>query len=127
MTYVMNNISEKPCSKCGVSNFWTCYSEKIQEKLLRKQICFTCNFWTEIIEKKDLHIFIEGSAYAPLDVVKNNVGLGYGGKTFYYYVFDNKEFYKCNNLRFRGEIPELFRKDLPDTGVFCTEKEYDNH
>lgn len=82
--------------------------------------CFGKLFWQKIIAEKDKHIIIDGKCYCDEGMVKNPspyAFLGHSGRCFWI-KFKNGKTLTTNNLWYQGEIPDEFRKELPDTAEF---------
>lgn len=85
-----------------------------------RQLCFSCAFWTDKIENPPAgKEVIGGHHYTVHPTAKrpDNLLRGFMGKEFFIRRFDGT-LIKSNNVWHQGEIPERFRKQLPDTAVF---------
>src|SRR5690606_34918255 len=104
-------ISDNPCRCCG-SVFGTNYYE-IGVELREKGLCFTCNFWTTVVEevnKSDKHVIVDGIKYTvgPQKIPKYGFR-GHGGALFIIKLLNSDRIIKTTNLWCQGEIPERFR------------------
>ncbi|MDU1634435.1 MAG: hypothetical protein E6834_17900, partial [Bacteroides ovatus] len=81
-----------------------------------------CAFWMDKIAHPDIGNEVIGSHYYivyPFVKRPNNVIKGSEGKEFYIRRFDGT-LIKSNNIWHQGEIPEYFRKQLPNTANFLS-------
>jgi len=111
-------ILEKPCIKCG-RIISTAYRDSTTARLIEKNICFSCDFWSEKMSIKDLEKVarINGSHYMIERDDSTAYFRGYSGAEFKIRFNDGREVI-THNLWFQGDIPEHFRDDLPDNAVF---------
>ena len=107
-------IADFSCSRCGAEGFSLAWSEPIPAEMLQHRLCFHCNFWRERATETDL-IVIEGSAYSDGGrKPKNYRGfMGFGGREFTIECFNGK-LIETNNLWHRGEVPTVWRADIPN-------------
>ncbi|MDC2372779.1 hypothetical protein [Bacteroides ovatus] len=88
----------------------------------KRNVCSNCAFWMDKIAHPDIGNEVIGSHYYivyPFVKRPNNVIKGSEGKEFYIRRFDGT-LIKSNNIWHQGEIPEHFRKQLPDTANFLS-------
>lgn len=88
----------------------------------KRNVCSKCAFWMDKIAHPDIGNEVIGSHYYivyPFVKRPNNVIKGSEGKEFYIRRFDGT-LIKSNNIWHQGEIPEHFRKQLPDTANFLS-------
>jgi len=111
---------DDPCKFCG-NHVVTTYYEPIKTQLRERCICFSCNFWYEIVQNKNnkKRVFINGSAYT-IQPETEKGSRGFGGKQFTIKKFDEVEIIITTNLWSSGEIPEYFKNQLPDNAVLVT-------
>jgi len=121
-------ISEYPmvsCKICG-DREQAYYTDDIRNRMVSRQLCFTCLFWTEHIENHDDQtvVIVKGVRYhmAPEDDKPGRgVGRGFGGSRFVIRFFDGREVVSTN-LWCQGGIPERFKSQLPDNAEFVSNK-----
>lgn len=94
------------------------YNDKKNEELKVLHLCFTCDFWTDRIEKHQLDrshrsAIINGVAYMLLETPKKGGPLGHGGTKMDIRFHDNV-IVQCSNVWCQGVIPERFRDHLRD-------------
>lgn len=120
------------CSECGKLEKLR-WMEDIKEKLIKRQLCFTCNFWMERVNQVNNpnSVRIRGSHYW---IQKENAPKGsfrgFGGKKFKIVFFtptisiahNTPRTIITTNLWNQGEIPGRFRNRLPDNAEFKTLK-----
>lgn len=106
------------CIKCGApvdANRYRC-----SEEMTQRCLCFNCNFWAEHIQRdhnedKDVFVVANGNHYI-IDESPNPYFKGFGGAK-YTIRFNDGRVVKTDNLWFQGDIPELFRDELPDNAI----------
>lgn len=76
---------------------------------------YTKDFWDEIIEEKDKHIFINGKSYMLGN--ENDKYKAFDGEKFNIKLFTGEEI-TTTNLWCQGTIPNDFRGVLVDTAEF---------
>lgn len=123
--------STTPCTSCGAEGYETHYVPWTTDKLLTLGICLGCMHWLEIVEHRHLHCVIDGWAYRPKadrpDVRRLTGGWGLGaGGTESLIVLADGTLLRCNNMWHRGQVPEIFRRRLPDDARFATKDEREN-
>jgi hypothetical protein len=105
------------CQKCGKheSGNWV---EDCAKKLVAKQFCFTCNYWSELLGAKrsvivnGVHHMDGGQTSSPFK--------GFGGAKFVYE--KNGERHETNNMWFQGEVPAVWRSEFPDNATWVKEE-----
>lgn len=106
------------CIKCGIPVNADEY--RCSEEMTRRHMCFTCNFWTDHIQRdhnedKDVFVVANGKHYI-IDESPNPCFKGHCGAKWIIR-FNDGRVVKTDNLWFQGYIPELFRDELPDNAV----------
>lgn len=104
------------CEICGKE----IEESKYTDTVVCSSTCFGKKFWKDIIVEKEKYIIIHGKCYYDAGNVENPLPhwpIGHGGRRFWI-KFNNGTVATTNNLWYRGEIPEEFRKELPDTAEF---------
>lgn len=117
-----NGIPDEPCRCCG-RIFSTHFEKETKANLIRKNVCFTCNFWQEYVEERDTPRYarIGGCHYAVGPENNDHPSFrGFGGRRSKIRWNDGREVV-TTNLWFQGQIPERFRAELPDNAVFVSE------
>lgn len=113
--------SPEPCRECGTEGFELHWCAEHRAHLLERMLCFSCDFWLEVLADKSTHVVVDGVAYAlrkggPVDGEPERWGLGHGGRTFIFERLDAARV-ECSNVWCRGNVPERFRDRLPDDAV----------
>lgn len=112
-------MPEEPCSVCG-SPFSTNYFDDVKQELLRRHMCFHCNFWQDLAERNhERHVRVDGKHYTIGD---KNAGKsefrGFGGRAFKIRFFDERGEVETTNLWHQGDIPIHFQKVMPNNAEF---------
>ncbi|NIN67223.1 MAG: hypothetical protein GTO63_21490 [Anaerolineae bacterium] len=112
------------CKWCGTNvdpNKW-CAERAIA--LVERTACFTCTFWLEKVEVKDdkRSVRVNGTHYFIGPENAGEVGRGFGGSKFRIAFHDGRRV-ESTNLWCQGNIPELWREQLPDNAQWDTLKE----
>lgn len=118
--YLAELMSGPACQECG-RHFETAYCEPTRSQMIQRQLCFRCNFWTNLHAQKSNHVFIGGNSYSiekDLDTGTPKHCAGFGGREFAIR-FNDGRVVKSRNLWHQGDIPAHFRERLPDTAVFA--------
>lgn len=103
------------CKEC-YGYIQTSYCEPTRSQLIRRNLCFTCNFWTNVLSQSP--VVIDGSAYTIVpDDPSPHSFKGFGGRKFKIRHNDGK-ITLTHNLWHRGAIPNHFRKRLPNNAAF---------
>lgn len=106
-------VPTEPCRICG-QPFATHYSNN--ERMLEKNICFGCNFWDEMADRKD-RIIANHTCYKDGGRKSRNDGfLGFGGAEWKIRMNDGT-LIETNNLWHNGEIPKHFWDRMPNNAV----------
>ncbi|NEG58006.1 hypothetical protein [Pantoea agglomerans] len=97
------------CKLCGMPEFATYYHK---EKLIKEQLCFSCDFWKEKLTVKGM-LVIKGAFYrdggnSPKEESKY---LGFGGRKFTIKMLDGSKEWQTNNLWTAGDCPKRFRPE----------------
>ncbi len=103
------------CQCCGEK-----YSKICDDESYIGKNCFDCSFWLEKIkmspEDEAGRVIVNGQHYR----IGNDAAgpfRGFGGRKFTV-LFQDGRIVETTNLWCQGEIPERFRKMLPDNAVF---------
>lgn len=103
------------CSHCGSieqPERWTCAAE-----LVEKQLCLTCLFWQDVTNQPE-RVVIDGQCYAIGPAGMSHKGFG----GFVWTIrFLNGEIVTTDNLWHRGQVPAVWRVELPDNAEFVGE------
>ena len=119
---------EKKCKICGKPAvtpeteflFFSKNSKEDEEAtIMRKEgVCFFCAYWIRQ-HRQDMSgrtfAIVNGSHYVLCE--RSSLFNGFDGKK-YTIRFKDGKVVECNNLWSQGEIPEQFRKDMPDNAEF---------
>lgn len=85
-------------------------------------LCFSCSFWTRHINayRHGRKLSIGGNLFAVGAEERgfHNDFRGYGGRFFTIKMLNTGKEFITSNLWHNGEIPERFRKSLPDNAIF---------
>lgn len=105
------------CIICGKQIEKSSYSNKV----LCSSECFSKNFWNEIVEEKNIHTIIDGVSYCIGKEDDKSPFRGFGGQRF---VIKKKDgsIVATTNLWCQGDIPNDYKKLLPDNAEFICEK-----
>jgi hypothetical protein len=111
-------MPKEPCRICG-DPFPATFFEETKNRMLAKNICFTCDFWTEIQSagpKEDI-VIVDGNHYTICP--DNGAGhwSGFGGREFKIRFNDGRE-RTTRNLWHQGDIPPQFLQALPNNAQF---------
>jgi hypothetical protein len=113
MTDTMKKI--EICELCGKEFTRICEPESYVENS-----CFTCSFWLKKInlpeEDEARRVIVDGQHYR-LGSVHSGPFRGFGGREFTV-LFHDGRVVETSCLWHQGEIPEEFRKWLPDNAIF---------
>lgn len=88
------------------------------KRMVDSKLCFTCNFWDELVEQVDKTIRIKGNHYM-LGANGNKPGPynGFGGRKFTIRM-NRGEIIETCDLWYQGAIPETFKDKMPDNATF---------
>jgi hypothetical protein len=95
-----------------------CYTREVNQALLERELCYSCLFWTALVQKKE--------SLESVRISGNHYTIGNGSKRLYR-SYDANVFcirfhtgreVTTDDLWHNGEIPDHFRKRLPDNAVF---------
>lgn len=110
------------CRCCGKTER-NAYCKDVMDEMLKKQLCFNCNFWDSKIGIKDrpevARINGEHFVIGREEMVSPYEFRGYGGSKFHIKFHDGREVI-TTNLWHQGEIPTVFRHMLPNNAEFVT-------
>lgn len=112
------NLPDWKCSKCGGEVTLT-YSNN--DKLIEHKMCFSCNHFREQAEKlkTDVNKFvINNHVYTVYPDAPNAPFKGFGGREFKIRPFGSNDILVTHNLWSQGEVPAVWRNELPDTAEF---------
>lgn len=115
--YERNKILDN-CSSCGQS-FKTTWNEPTRSEMIKKHICFSCNFWLFQLNRKGA-IIINGHKYqdgGKIDKSTTGGFVGYGGRDFKI-EFNTGKIIETNNLWSQGQLPDRFKEKFPDNAKF---------
>lgn len=112
------------CHLCGKTVILDDFdaSSKYYKIMQEQHVCFSCAFWIDKIATPPSDFIIAGGHYFiihPCVKRPDNKLMGFHGAEFYFRKFDGT-LVKSNNVWHHGEIPQHFRKDLPDTAYFLS-------
>lgn len=106
-------VPAEPCKMCG-QFFATHYSDN--ERMIELNICFGCNHWDLLAERKD-RIIANHTCYSNPGRRNPNEGfLGFGGAEWKIRM-DDGTLVETNNLWHNGEIPKRFWERMPDNAM----------
>lgn len=106
------------CKECGdptPSNFM----EPSKSQILTRQLCFACNFWTNVIheDRDGLGIVLDGVHHRDGGRTRRATEAnGFGGAEWRLRLANGK-LVDTNNLWCQGRVPEHFRDRLPDNAI----------
>lgn len=105
----------KICEFCGREFSRTC-----EPNAYNGNNCFNCSFWIKKIElsdeDEDRRVIVDRQHYR-LGNDDPGAFRGFGGRKFTI-LFQDGRIIETSNLWHQGEIPERFRKWLPDNAIF---------
>lgn len=111
------------CKQCGFEEDAN-YSPDVRSRLLAREVCFECDFWAKRVQmRKDNDpnaLVIDGRHYHILtdDPRIPKEMRGFGGRMFRIKLLPSGREITTSNLWSQGQIPDLFRPDLPDNAEF---------
>lgn len=114
--YSAKLLNGRRCRECG-EPIVDSFCEPTKTQLNERQLCFSCNFWTEIEAEKEKHVFFDGKSYVigeEPQPSQNRSWLGFGGSRWNILFLDGR-LVITHNLWHQGTIPNHFRSRLPDT------------
>lgn len=114
------------CVKCGGSE--EChYNDKTKADLTSRQLCFSCDFYwrflNDPVKTPNRHhhstaVIAGGNIYTDggnVDSPGNGRLLGFAGHQFHFRMLDGSRDWLTNNVWHGGEIPQIWRNEIPDT------------
>lgn len=106
------------CYKCGEAVDTSKYWKERALELEIASICNTCKFWfnkmfDDIVSHKGSFVIANGSHYIIGDENSADSFRGFYGAKFTVKFFDGRVV-KTSNLWHQGEIPEVFKAEMPD-------------
>jgi hypothetical protein len=114
------------CVKCGEHE--EChYNEKTKADLVARQLCFSCDFYwrflNDPVKTPNRHhhstaVIAGGNIYTDGGNVDNPGSgrlLGFAGHRFHFRMLDGSREWTSNNVWHGGEIPQIWRAEIPDT------------
>ena len=120
----MSNEKNEICSECG-DKFGFHYGGDTGKLMEEKNLCFSCAFWFELIENRrhSKSVVIDGNHFQ-IGCENNlpNSWKGHGGRKFCIQFLSDNRIVETTNLWHQGEIPERFRKSLPDNAIRLPEE-----
>lgn len=111
------------CKECG-KNEAAKYMEPTRSEMVKRSLCFKCNFWYEKTWIKDEPYVarIDGKHYQigdPLPPGTPKHCAGFGGSEFKIKFHDGRVVI-TSNLWHQGDIPDHFKERLPNNAEFVT-------
>jgi len=110
------NIIDAQCHECGGVVALN-YAEPLRSRMAARGLCFTCDFWSELIGAGRL--VIDGEAYAIGDERHDGGMRGFGGCRFTIEKADGSVIVSTN-LWTSGRVPAHFRDRMPDNARFVS-------
>lgn len=110
----MSQQKTMKCCFCGKTENLTTWSPR--EELLKTRHCCDCHFWLDRFDRKRA-IICKGVAYSLGPEDPDIIMRGYGGRGFVAKMLDGK-FIHSSNLWHVGEIPQIYREELPDNAEY---------
>lgn len=104
------------CKECG-HHINLNYFDSERKKLIERNLCFFCNYWSQLIGRGG--IVINGEHYMVGSAKTPSSHNGFSGRWFYIKMNDGREIRTCD-LWYQGAIPERFRDRLPDNAEFTS-------
>ena len=91
-------------------------------KLIKRQLCFSCDFWREMLEedaKRPPHTYcmIDGTHYVIAPEDDSDPFRGFGGAEFQIEFFDGHRVV-THNLWCQGDIPDFWKEKFPNNAKF---------
>lgn len=118
-----NQKKDTHCVKCGVTGYTTNYFEPTKSRMIENSLCFECDHWTGLIIGKDNkdRVRVDGSHYM-IGPENNHPShcKGFGGAKWKIRFKDGREA-ETTNLWHQGQIPDIFKDELPDNAEFIHE------
>lgn len=115
------------CVKCGAYEK-NSYNDKLKADLEARQLCFSCDFYwcflNDPVKRPNRHhhstaIVAGGHIYTDGGNVENpgydTRPLGFGGHKWHFRMLDGSREWTSNNVWHGGEIPGIWRAEIPDT------------
>jgi hypothetical protein len=117
------------CPECGKKSMDQQNGYKV-----RKNYCFSCNFWTDRLEELDkdddvYRLVIDKHHYQTHknpEQRKRNKYSGFGGRKFLIKINETQEIIETCNLWHQGQIPIHFLDRLPDNASFVNDHHWVN-
>lgn len=109
------------CRECGEPELSE-YIPETQRQIEERQLCFSCNFWTNKLEEFGAdHFVADGCLYRirPDAPIGYRGFVGHGGAEFTV-EYPGGQQRTTKNLWAAGPVPEHFRDRFPDTARFVT-------
>jgi len=109
------------CSSCGEIHHTDGWVKEVSERLARLQLCFSCDFWTDLEKKKnDPLVAIVEQQFYEIDVRENmpDSCKGFAGQKFTIQWFDGRPSRTTTNLWTCGSIPAMFKDRIPNNASF---------
>lgn len=116
--YSAEVLAKPRCNECGTPRYDE-YMDSVKKEIQTRQLCFFCNFWTNIFYDKENHVFIDGRCYQILPDEPSNHRWysGFGGQEFSIEFPDGRTVI-THNLWHQGTIPDHFKDRFPNTAKF---------
>jgi len=116
-----NMIADFVCSKCG-GLVGLHYTDPYPQRLTEHKLCFKCEHFREVkeVSERDKNrVIIEGNSYHIEPDRANDYFKGFGGHQFKIIRDDDPtNIITTRNLWHQGEIPEVWKKDIPNNAKF---------
>lgn len=122
------------CVKCGAEEHCY-YNEETVAGLTARQYCFGCDFYwrflNDPVKRPNRHhhstaVIANSHIYTDGGNVENSGRdtryLGFGGHKWHFRMLDGSREWTSNNVWHGGEIPEIWRKEIPDTAEIVPAK-----
>lgn len=110
-------VLAEPCRECG-GLVGTNYSGN--EKMIERNLCFNCNFWTDILldYNNERRYVVKSGMYYREDDAPHDYFQGFGGREFKIQRHGQSDIIITHNLWFNGEIPNKFLDRLKNNADF---------
>lgn len=121
------NASKNACSICGGNINIGEFDIRaiLTRKMKAEHLCFTCAFWKDKIDHPvPGREIINGCHYVFHEWLRQPVPFQGSGGHHYYILKTDGSVKRSNNVWFQGEIPERFKRQLPNTARLITKRAY---
>lgn len=121
------------CVKCSTQTE-NSYDKETATRMAERQLCFTCDYWHEYLfaptaaPNRHHHssaVVVNGNVYTDGGNLANpnGPGVGHGGHVFRICMIDGSREWETNNLWHGGQVPGVWRDQIPDTADFIRKPE----